>query len=131
MKSVKECVDKVICKFGEDNLHYRPPHELNEHKITCGVRTSVLSSLIPELEVLLNQREVKRQIVASGVGDWKYVDILSSEAGKLQVRIILRISNTMGFSNDLPDYRHWNLYAKNYHSQLSIPSPVEIAAMTF
>jgi len=47
--SVLSAAKEAIAEFGQDNAHLRPHHEMNSHKITLGMR----SSLVGEAKVFL------------------------------------------------------------------------------
>lgn len=42
LETVREAAYKALATVGRDSMHFRPPEEQNDHKITCGVRTEVL-----------------------------------------------------------------------------------------
>ena len=90
----KEAVSKraegLIQAYGESNVHLRPTHEQNSHKITCGVRSELVEDCCEELAEKLGEDGVSAKLVYSGKGDWKYLDILSASAGKLESLEFLR-----------------------------------------
>ncbi len=42
---VREAAYAALAKVGKDSMHFRPPGEQNEHKITCGVQVGVLQQV--------------------------------------------------------------------------------------
>mmetsp|Transcript_15183 Transcript_15183/g.44726 ORF Transcript_15183/g.44726 Transcript_15183/m.44726 type:complete len:149 (-) Transcript_15183:186-632(-) len=65
-------------------------------QITCGVKTSVLDAVIGMFNDKLAQQGVKANIIPSGVGDWRYLDVVPIRAGKLQALEYVR--QLYGFS---------------------------------
>ena len=59
---------------------------MNEHKVTCGVRLDVLEGVVAGIEADLKAEGVHHRLVVSGSGDWRFLDLVPREAGKLQVR---------------------------------------------
>ena len=55
------------------------------HKVTCGVRVDVLEGVVAAIAADLSAAGVAHRLVVSGSGDWRFVDLVPSEAGKLQV----------------------------------------------
>lgn len=60
----------------------RPPSEMSEHKVTCGVRLDVLDTVLSSIKADL--ADARYRLVVSGSGDWRFVDLVPAEAGKLQ-----------------------------------------------
>ena len=59
---------------------------MNAHKVTCGVRLDVLDGVVAGIEADLAGEGVLHRLVVSGSGDWRFLDLVPREAGKLQVR---------------------------------------------
>ena len=59
---------------------------MNEHKVTCGVRLDVLEGVVAGIQADLQAEGVRHRLVVSGSGDWRFLDLVPREAGKLQVR---------------------------------------------
>jgi hypothetical protein len=49
-------------------MHFRPPDEQNDHKITCGVNVSVLKQVTEQIESALIKGRVSSNIIVSGTG---------------------------------------------------------------
>lgn len=60
---------------------------MSEHKVTCGVRLDVLEGVVAEVRTDLGEAGVRHRLVVSGSGDWRFVDLVPAEAGKLQVSV--------------------------------------------
>lgn len=65
----------------------RPPSEMSAHKVTCGVRLDVLEGVVAEVKADLGEAGVRHRLVVSGSGEWRFVDLVPAEAGKLQVGV--------------------------------------------
>ena len=50
----------------------RPPDEQNDHKVTCGVRADVLTTVLNHIESIITANNVKAKLITSGEGDWRY-----------------------------------------------------------
>ena len=59
---------------------------MNEHKVTCGVRLDVLEGVVAGIQADLQAGGVRHRLVVSGSGDWRFLDLVPREAGKMQVR---------------------------------------------
>lgn len=81
-ETVLRCVEAIIERAGEDSAHLRPKHEQNEHKITLGMKSDRVEGACLELRRMLGERGVEAKLVYSGSGEWKYLDVLSKQAGK-------------------------------------------------
>ncbi|KAK3282896.1 hypothetical protein CYMTET_9385 [Cymbomonas tetramitiformis] len=84
LEKVREAAYGAIQVGGTEMVHFRPPEELNEHKITLGVNDEVLADVMKEIHTRLDESQVSAKVIFSGTGGWKYVDIVSSGAGKLE-----------------------------------------------
>jgi hypothetical protein len=49
-------------------MHFRPPEEQNQHKITCGVNVSVLQTVLGSIQQRLDTAGVQANIITSGTG---------------------------------------------------------------
>lgn len=58
---------------------------MSSHKVTCGVRLDVLDRVLASIKADLAAGGVRYRLVVSGSGDWRFVDLVPAEAGKLQV----------------------------------------------
>lgn len=94
--AVREAAYSLLAKLGQENAHFRPPVELNEHKITMGVRSSVVKEAVQLVQKGIEDEGVQANVVVSGEGDWKYLDVLPTGAGKLASLEYVR--RELGFS---------------------------------
>lgn len=51
-------------------MHFRPPEEQNDHKVTCGVNTAVLQRVLDSIQQRLDGAGVQANIITSGTGGW-------------------------------------------------------------
>jgi hypothetical protein len=49
-------------------MHFRPPDEQNDHKVTCGVNVGVLQRVLDQLQTSLDKAHVQANIIVSGTG---------------------------------------------------------------
>jgi len=75
---------KALAQVGKDLMHFRPPEEQNDHKVTCGVNVSVLDKVLGMVNKTLADASVQANIITSGHGDWRFLDIVPIKAGKLE-----------------------------------------------
>ncbi|KAL4859929.1 Fumarylacetoacetase [Chlorella vulgaris] len=114
---------------GKDAMHFRPPSEMSEHKVTCGVRLDVLDGVLAGIKRELADGGVRHRIVVSGSGDWRFLDLVPVEAGKLQALEYAR--RTLGFAPeqtvacgdsgndiDMLEGRHRSIVVGNAHPVL-------------
>lgn len=52
-------------------MHFRPPDEQNEHKVTCGLAVAVVPRVLQALSTLLEEGGVQANVIVSGAGDWR------------------------------------------------------------
>lgn len=81
---VREAAYAALAKVGKERMHFRPPDEQNQHKVTCGVKVDVLASVVGRLQEAIDNKGVAANIITSGTGDWRFVDVVSKNAGKLE-----------------------------------------------
>lgn len=55
-------------QVGRERMHFRPPEEQNDHKVTCGVQVEALPRVLEALETRLAAAEVDGNIITSGTG---------------------------------------------------------------
>ena len=48
LEKVRDATYKALAAAGRDRMHFRPPDEQNDHKVTCGVRADILDK-VPRL----------------------------------------------------------------------------------
>lgn len=98
LESVREAAYKALLQVGKDRMHFRAPEEMNEHKITVGVKLdaleNVLSSIKQDLSMSTN---VSYRSIVSGVGEWRFVDLVPHEAGK--GRAMRYVAQSLGFDD--------------------------------
>lgn len=82
--AVREVAYALLVHLGQDRAHFRPAVELNEHKITMGVRDDGVEEAVRFLQEGIKKEGVKTTLVVSGEGGWKYIDVLPQGAGKLE-----------------------------------------------
>ncbi|GMH38515.1 hypothetical protein BSKO_06399 [Bryopsis sp. KO-2023] len=84
LNAVREAAYSALAEAGTDNMHFRPPEEQNEHKVTCGVNVSVLDKVVAHIQKALDANNAKAKLISSGMGEWRYLDLVSNQAGKLE-----------------------------------------------
>lgn len=57
-------------QVGKDVMHFRPPDEQNDHKVTCGVNVGVLDKVLDLLNTSLEAAGVVANTITSGTGGW-------------------------------------------------------------
>ena len=82
--AVERACAAAVDAVGHDNAHFRPREEFNEHKITVGCRDEFVQRVADIVEGATNAEGLRVKIIASGVGGWQYVDVVSDCAGKLE-----------------------------------------------
>jgi len=95
---VREAAYSALAMVGKDRMHFRPPEEQNRHKITCGVAASVEDEVIRHINGHLFDGAVRANVIISGVGDWRFLDVVPIGAGKLEATEYVRRSH--GFPLD-------------------------------
>lgn len=88
LQLVREAAYAALAEVGRDAMHFRPPSEMNEHKVTCGVRADVAEAVVAGLADTLAAQRVAHRLVVSGKGEWKYLDLVPAQAGKLEVGVV-------------------------------------------
>eukprot|EP00879_Flechtneria_rotunda_P009113 GHRR01009540.1.p1 GENE.GHRR01009540.1~~GHRR01009540.1.p1 ORF type:complete len:351 (+),score=105.97 GHRR01009540.1:250-1302(+) len=66
--AVREAAYAALAKVGKEVMHFRPPEEQNDHKVTCGVNVSVLAQVLHQLDAALLAAAVKANVITSGTG---------------------------------------------------------------
>jgi sucrose-6F-phosphate phosphohydrolase len=82
--SVERACGAAVDTVGHDNAHFRPREEFNEHKITVGCKDEHVQRVVDIIEGATNADGLRVKVIASGVGGWQYVDVVSDCAGKLE-----------------------------------------------
>lgn len=98
LDAAREAAYRALVEVGKDSMHFRPPGEMNEHKVTCGVRADALARVQARITSELEAAGVAHRLIVSGKGDWRYVDLVPVQAGKLQALEYAR--QALGFDRD-------------------------------
>jgi len=92
----RELAAELLKPFIErDWAHLRPAEEQNEWKVVVGARSKHVAEIIAAIESQLAARGKKARLIASGHGEWNYLDIVCCGAGKLQA--LLYVRDKLGF----------------------------------
>lgn len=97
LDAARDAAYAALAAAGKDAMHFRAPSEMNEHKITCGVRADVLGSVLERIATALEADKVEHRLIVSGSGEWRYLDLVPAAAGKLQALEYAR--KELGFSH--------------------------------
>ncbi|OSX75023.1 hypothetical protein BU14_0258s0028 [Porphyra umbilicalis] len=62
--------------------HWRPAFEQTAYKIVLGVNATAVKAVMAAVEAQLGARGIGAQLICCGVGDWRYLDVASTAAGK-------------------------------------------------
>lgn len=81
---VRDACASAVELCGDRRMHFRPEHEMNSHKLTCGVHVEALAAAETHLASALAAAGVQAKLIVSGKGDWRYLDIVPGGAGKLE-----------------------------------------------
>ncbi|KFM25353.1 Protein GrpE [Auxenochlorella protothecoides] len=100
--AVRDAAYAALAAVGRDAMHFRPPAEQNEHKVTCGVHVGALARVAQDVRERLARHGVQLRLVASGVGDWRFLDLVPMAAGKRQA---------MDFAAETLGFRHEDIVA--------------------
>eukprot|EP00775_Hariotina_reticulata_P009256 gene9256-9422_t len=95
--AVREAAYAALAKVGKEAMHFRPPDEQNDHKVTCGVNVAVLPQVLDQLQAALAAAGVQLNVITSGTGDWRFLDLVPIKAGKLEALEYVR--KTHSFSH--------------------------------
>lgn len=63
-------------------LVLRVQEELNDHKVTLGIKVDRVPRALEFLGERFKSGGVLAKLIVSGTGDWRYLDIVSNGAGK-------------------------------------------------
>lgn len=99
LESVRDAAYKALLRVGKDMMHFRAPEEMNEHKITVGVRLDALQSVLLciEQDLSTSDKVVSYRSIVSGAGEWRFVDLVPREAGK--GRAMVYVAQALGFDD--------------------------------
>jgi len=81
---VGKILQQVIDKFGSENIHFRPPDEQNKYKLTVGVKDEFVNDVHHDIRSACDDDRIECKIIISGSGGWKFIDCVSTGAGKLE-----------------------------------------------
>lgn len=90
LETVREATYATLAAAGREKMHFRPPEEQNDHKVTCGVHVDVIDQVQQQISESLEADGVEARLILSGKGDWRFLDIVSINAGKLQALEFVR-----------------------------------------
>ncbi|GIL67509.1 hypothetical protein Vafri_20868 [Volvox africanus] len=96
LKAARDACYKALAEVGSDNMHFRPKEELNDHKITCGVADPKAAAAVARVKGELAAAGVAANVITSGHGGWKYMDVVPIRAGKLEA--LNHVRRHFGFS---------------------------------
>lgn len=95
LDSVREVAYKAMAMVGKDAMHFRPPHEMNEYKVTAAVLNRELPNVLQSIKEDLSSKGVEHRAVVSGKGDWRFVDLVPKLAGKAAA--MAHVREVLGF----------------------------------
>lgn len=84
LEAVREAAYAAMAAVGKESYHFRPPSEMNAHKITCGVAVSALDEALTCISAKLEDQGVQYKAIVSGKGDWRFLDLVPVAAGKAE-----------------------------------------------
>jgi sucrose-6F-phosphate phosphohydrolase len=97
LDAVREAAYSSLATVGNEKMHFRPPSEMNEYKITCGVAKSALDTVLAQIQAQLDAEKVLYKAIVSGSGDtWRFLDLVPAAAGKLAA--LEYTAETLGFA---------------------------------
>jgi len=82
---VREVVGGFVSRLNSRgvDIHWRPEEEQLPHKLSLGVRDHAVDATVSELQkTLLETCGIEVQLIISGHGDWRYLDVVSIAGGK-------------------------------------------------
>ena len=81
---VMKAAAAAVRAAGDENAHFRPEEEFTDHKITLGVRDAHVAGASEAIRERCEAAGLTVKVIASGVGGWQYLDVVSARAGKLE-----------------------------------------------
>ncbi|KAK9810564.1 hypothetical protein WJX73_000994 [Symbiochloris irregularis] len=82
---VREVGAQVIAECGGDgHAHWLDDGSEHPHRIALSMQASCVLAAKASLQQKCAARNLKVQVIVSGAGDWRYVDCVSGQGGKLQ-----------------------------------------------
>lgn len=98
---VREAAYSSLAKVGKERMHFRPPEEQNDHKVTCGVHIDALQQVVDHVSTRLAAAGVNANIIHSGTGDWRFLDLVPRQAGKLEALEYVRKKHNFPLHNTI------------------------------
>lgn len=98
LEVVRDAAYSALAKVGRERMHFRPPEEQNDHKVTCGVREAVVGKVEAHMRASLDRAGVSANLIVSGTDGWRYLDVVSKQAGKLAAMEFIRSGLGFGHS---------------------------------
>ncbi|KAG2440657.1 hypothetical protein HYH02_010236 [Chlamydomonas schloesseri] len=96
LKVARDACYKALAEVGKDAMHFRPAEEQNDHKVTCGVADPQAAQVVGRVNSELAAGGVAANVITSGHGGWKYLDVVPIRAGKLEA--LNHVRRHFGFS---------------------------------
>ncbi|KAG2425471.1 hypothetical protein HXX76_013681 [Chlamydomonas incerta] len=96
LKVARDACYKALAEVGKDAMHFRPAEEQNDHKVTCGVADAAAGGVVGTVNSELAAAGVSANVITSGHGGWKYMDVVPIRAGKLEA--LNHVRRHFGFS---------------------------------
>lgn len=93
---MREACSQALARAGTENAHFRPESEMNAHKLTLGVRDAFVDAFSAQVSAACAGQGLKAKVITSGTGGWRYIDVVSAGAGKLESLEYVR--GLLGFS---------------------------------
>ena len=90
LEVVREATYAALAAAGKEKMHFRPPEEQNAHKVTCGLHKDVMDQVQQQIRERLQEDGVEAHLILSGKGDWRFLDIVAINAGKLHALEFVR-----------------------------------------
>lgn len=94
--AAREAAYAALARAGKEAMHFLPPEDQSELKVSCGVRDDALAQVLEDLQTGLAKHGASSlagaQIIVSGHGGWRYVDVVPTRAGKLAALEHVRLS---------------------------------------
>lgn len=81
--AVRAAGQSIVQNTPHDTVHWLDQGTEHPHRIALSVHASVVDRVRVDLAEKARSRGVLCNIITSGTGDWRYVDCVSSRAGKL------------------------------------------------
>ncbi|KAK3277093.1 hypothetical protein CYMTET_14875, partial [Cymbomonas tetramitiformis] len=83
LEVVREAAEKAISK-NDTQCHWLDQGTEHPHRCSLSVNVGVLSSVKDDLQRAFDDADLRVKMIVSGVGEWRYLDCVASNAGKLE-----------------------------------------------